>query len=203
MEEEAPTIRKKVITTKTMAKNEILWPFIKSYEGGFSDHPADKGGATNMGVTIATWRKQGYDKDGDGDIDVDDLKLISEADAKHIFEINYWNRWKADKIADQSIANLLVDWVWGSGAYGVKIPQRILGVKIDGVVGPKTLAALNAQEPEEFFNKLKQERADYFQRICVNTPSNKVFLKGWLRRLDGIRYGSLKLNAKTETIIEF
>lgn len=186
-----------------MAKCKILWPFIKSYEGGFSNHPADKGGATNMGVTIATWRKQGYDKDGDGDIDVDDLKLISEADAQRIFKLNYWNRWQGDKILDQSIANILVDWVWGSGAYGIKIPQRILGVTIDGVVGPKTLAALNAQNPEQLFQKLKEERADFFQRICVNTPSNKVFLKGWLRRLEGIRYGSLKLNAIKETIIEF
>ncbi len=186
-----------------MAKCSTLWPFIKSFEGGFSDHPADKGGATNMGVTIGTWRKQGYDKDGDGDIDVDDLRLISEADAQRIFRLNYWNRWKADDIKDQSIANILVDWVWGSGAYGIKIPQRILGVEIDGKVGPKTLAALNSRNPEELFAKLKKEREEYFQRICTVTPSNKVFLKGWLRRLDSIRYGSLRLNAAKETIITF
>ena len=61
-----------------MAKVDILLPFILSFEGGFSNHPADKGGATNKGVTIATWRQVGYDKDGDGDIDVNDLRLITD-----------------------------------------------------------------------------------------------------------------------------
>lgn len=186
-----------------MARCDILWPFIKSYEGGFSNHPADKGGATNMGVTIGTWRKQGYDKDGDGDIDVDDLRLISEADAQRIFKLNYWDRWQGAKIRDQSVANILVDWVWGSGAYGIKIPQRILGVKVDGVVGPKTLTALNNQDQEALFAKLKREREEYFHHICVVTPSNKAFLNGWLRRLNGIRYGSLKLNSIGEKIIMF
>ncbi len=59
-----------------MAKIEILSPFILSFEGGYVNHPNDKGGPTNKGVTIATWRRVGYDKDGDGDIDVDDLRLL-------------------------------------------------------------------------------------------------------------------------------
>ena len=60
-----------------MANINILSPFILSWEGGFVNDPHDRGGATNRGVTIATWRQVGYDKDGDGDIDVDDLKLIT------------------------------------------------------------------------------------------------------------------------------
>jgi len=177
-----------------MARLDILWPSIKSWEGGFVNHPADPGGATNMGVTIATWKKQGYDKDGDGDIDVNDLRLISEEDARLIFKENYWNKWKAAQIKDQSLANILVDWVWSSGAYGIKIPQRMLGVTIDGIVGPKTLAALNARKPATFFKELKEERKKYLERICVTNPSNKVFMKGWLRRLDSIMYGKLQLN---------
>lgn len=186
-----------------MASLDILWPFIRSFEGGFVNDRDDAGGATNMGVTIATWRKQGYDKDGDGDIDVDDLRKISEADAKRIMKANYWNRWKADQIADQSIANLLVDWVWGSGVYGIKIPQRLLRVKIDGAVGTETLGALNAEDPKEFFEKLHEERRKYFERIVQTRPTNRKYLKGWLRRLDAIQYGSLTLNTVPAKTIRF
>ena len=42
-----------------MAKIDILAPFILSYEGGFVNDPLDRGGATNMGVTIATWKSVG------------------------------------------------------------------------------------------------------------------------------------------------
>lgn len=50
-----------------MAKIDILAPFILSFEGGYVNDPHDKGGATNKGVTIAVWRKYGYDKNGDGE----------------------------------------------------------------------------------------------------------------------------------------
>lgn len=178
-----------------MAKIDILSPFILSFEGGFVNDPDDAGGATNKGVTIATWKKQGYDKDGDGDIDVDDLRKISDADAVNvILRPHYWNRWKADQIKSQSLANILVDWVWGSGVHGIKIPQRMLGVTQDGVVGPKTLAALNSKDPKAFFEEVRKEREAFFERICVARPTNRKFLKGWLRRLNSIGYGTLKLN---------
>ena len=178
-----------------MADISILAPFILSWEGGFSNHPNDKGGATNKGVTIATWRQVGYDKDGDGDIDVDDLRLITEDDAMNrVMKPHYWNRWQADRIQSQSIANIDVNWVWASGKHGITRVQRILGVTPDGIVGEKTLAALNARNPRELFDAIKRDREAFIESIIRSNPSQAVFRKGWLKRLGYIKYGSLTLN---------
>ena len=171
-----------------MANIEILKPFIRSWEGGFCNIPGDRGGATNKGVTIATFRSVfGKDKT------VDDLKRMTEAQWTFIFRRYYWDKWQADNINSQSIANLLVDWYWTSGSYGIKIPQYMLGVGVDGIVGPKTLAAINGYPNEkELFNDLWRNRYGFFERIGVKTQ--KKFLAGWLRRLDGIKYGKLICN---------
>ncbi len=174
-----------------MARIDLLAPFILSWEGGFANLKYDRGGATNRGVTIATWKQQGYDKDGDGDIDVADLKLITAEDATEMMRKNFWNRWRADEIKSQSVANILVDWVWGSGAYGIKLPQKILGVKIDGIVGAKTIAAVNARDPRELFAAIKKERAAFIERIVTRNKTQKRFYNGWMRRLNGIEFERL------------
>jgi lysozyme family protein len=181
-----------------MAKIQPLADFILSFEGGYVNHPNDKGGPTNMGVTLKTWQTQGYDKNGDGRIDAKDVKLITKADAISILRRCYWNRWKADAIKDQSIANILVDWVWLSGTPGITLVQAMLGVTADGIVGSKTLKALNAQPPKQFFERIKARRKQYIARVFAKRPSQKEFEAGWLRRLNAISYGSLITNGGME-----
>lgn len=179
-----------------MADINILAPFILSWEGRFVNDKDDLGGATNMGVTIATWKSCGYDKDCDGDIDVDDLRLLTREDAiKRVLKPYYWDRWKADLIKSQPIANILVDWVWASGKNGIVIPQKILGVKPDGLVGVKTLAAVNSFENQEsLFLSIKNARIDFIDRICAKRPANNKFKKGWLKRINSIGWDFLKNN---------
>jgi lysozyme family protein len=172
-----------------MANIDKLAPFILRWEGGFVNDPVDKGGATNMGVTIGTWRSVGYDKDGDGDIDVDDLHLLDKEDViERVLRPHYWNRWRADEILNQSVANILVDWVWASGTHGIKRPQRILGVTPDGIVGPKTLAAVNSMDPMELHFRIKNDRIKFIDEICQRDPSQERFRKGWMNRINALVY---------------
>lgn len=169
-----------------MSKVEEIMPFILKWEGGFSNHAADPGGATNMGVTIAVWKTQGYDKDGDRDIDVVDLKKLTVADVTMIMKKNYWNRWLADNIKSQAVANTLVDWVWTSGKWGIVIPQRLLGLKEDGLVGYITLEALNEtieKDEKKFLAQLYTVRYNYIEDIIKKNPKLAVFRKGWRNRM--------------------
>lgn len=170
-----------------MADVTKLAPFILQWEGGFVDDPDDLGGATNRGVTIGTYatycKKKGYPAPT-----VERLKNLSEKDWAEILRTMYWDRWKADNIKSQSVANILVDWVWASGVNGIKIPQQLLGVTVDGIVGTKTLAALNARNPKELFEEIKEERVQFIEDICRKRPANNKFKKGWLNRINSLQY---------------
>lgn len=180
-----------------MANIKYLYPFILAWEGGYANDPADSGGPTNRGVTIATWRLYGYDKDGDGDIDKDDVKLITEYDAVYVvMKPMFWDRVKADQIEDQSVANIIVDWIWMSGFSKIKSIQKILGVSVDGIVGPKTLRAINSMNGKALFSKIWQARKNFYYSHVAAVPKHKKFLNGWMNRLNSIGYGFLKVGNK-------
>lgn len=170
-----------------MAKLELLTPYILKWEGGYVNDKDDRGGATNMGVTVGTWQQVGYDKNGDHQVDSLDMQLLTAADFNKVLAI-YWNRWKADEIHNQSLANLLVDWVWASGSWGIKLPQYVLGLTTDGLVGPKTIAAVNQADAEELFNKIWNERKLFFERIVTRDKVQGKYLKGWMNRLHDFQF---------------
>lgn len=177
-----------------MADSKILVPFIQSWEGGFANHPQDPGGATMKGVTLATFRQVfGASKT------VNDLKNITDEQWHTIYKKFYWDRWKADQIVSQSIANILTDWVWASGSHGITKVQELLGVKVDGIVGEKTLAALNSKDPHSFFSRIFARRKQFIESL----KTYPTFGKGWMRRLNSIGYGYLVLNTNPSKTITF
>ena len=176
-----------------MAKIEILVPFIKSWEGGWSESLYDKGGATMCGITLKTfteWRTgQGLPAPTK-----QDLHDITDEEWLRIMRIKYWNRLRADQIESQAVANMAVDWCWCSGSPAVRALQRLCGTTVDGIVGPKTIAAVNSCDPEQLFRKLKEARKEFLQRIVDNDPVQERHLGGWLRRVNSIQYDKLTLN---------
>lgn len=170
-----------------MANSSKLVPFILQWEGGFVNDPDDLGGATNKGITIDTFTEYKKRK-GQKAPTVTDLKNISDAEWRDVFKSLYWDRWKADEIKSQAVANILVDWVWASGSHGIKRPQRLLGVKADGIVGEQTIAALNAMDAATLFKMIKDDRAKFIDEICKARPKNEKYRKGWMNRINAIRY---------------
>lgn len=172
-----------------MANFDKFFTTLLKHEGGWVDHPLDRGSATNYGITIGEWLRSGYDKDKDGDIDKWDLKKITPEDAKPIAKRKYWDKINGDVIKSQSVAEFLMDWAYLSGSSrAIKKVQEILGLTVDGVIGTKTITAINSTEPKILFTKLKESREKFFYAIVANNPSQKVFLKGWLNRNNSFKF---------------
>lgn len=170
-----------------MANIDSFLSTLLKHEGGFVNDPADRGGATNKGVTIDVWRRYGYDKDGDGDVDVNDLRLIDRKDVYFISKTLYWDKVYGDYIGSQSVAEFLFDWAYNSGpSVPIRKLQHILGPEVvnDGIMGRKTLKALNCANDEYIFDQLKKSRENFFHAIVRSRPANKKFLNGWLNRLN-------------------
>jgi lysozyme family protein len=159
-------------------------PHILRWEGGFVYDPIDAGGATMKGVTLATFRRF-Y---GVG-ATVEQLKAITDAQWLHIFKVGYWDMCRADDIRNQSVAGAIVDWAYNSGpATAAKKVQVIVGVSADGVIGPLTIAAINAADPRQLFNAIKASRIRFIEDIVRDKPSQAKFLKGWKNRINSLTF---------------
>ena len=154
---------------------------------GFSNDPDDAGGATMCGITIATYTRYCKTK-GKPAPTVARLKAITLDEWLDILRTFYWDKMKADQIRNQSIANLCVDNVWGSGAGYIKKIQLVAGTTPDGIVGPKTLAAINGANQRDLFNRLVEKRRIFYMNICLSKNSNKKVLKGWMNRLADFKF---------------
>ncbi len=117
---------------------DACMPFIFKAEGGYSDNPADPGGPTNFGITLATLRAY----EGDPNLTADDVKKLTPAVAKEIYRTAYWNRMQCGALPAGLDLEVFDFGVNSGPAESVKTLQRLVGVTQDGSVGPITLAAV-------------------------------------------------------------
>lgn len=181
-------------TRDEFASPAILRPFIISVEGGLSRASTDLASSnycptplngkyyhTNQGITYTTWvHFMGRERD------IAFLKL-DQRDWMYIFINGYWGVAKGSKIRSQKVANSIVDYVWGSGSWGIKYTQEVLGVKRDGIVGKNTLKAINEMDPDLLEQKINNRREQHFRAIARNIEGQSANLKGWINRLNKLR----------------
>lgn len=161
--------------------------YAKASAKGVIDDPNDRGGPTMCGVTIGTFTEWCL-KNGRRRPTVTDLARMDYKTWREIAKSGFWNRCQADAITSQGVANMLVDWCYTSGSYAITHTQRALGVKVDGVIGPKTLAALNGVQ-EIVFRLIKTARVAYYRSIAKGNQARN--LTGWLNRTESITLTSL------------
>ncbi|MBI1751280.1 MAG: hypothetical protein HY014_08095 [Acidobacteria bacterium] len=162
--------------------------FTLGNEGGYVNHPADPGGATNFGIiqrNLDKWNGAHPELGFPGDV-----KGLTQDQASTIYRTDYW-RW--DGLSDASIAIKLFDIGVNCGLeVAVKLLQRAINaqatppIAVDGRPGPATIGAANAQPPQALLQTLCLAQKSYYQSIVDRNPTQSVFLKGWLRRAERI-----------------
>jgi lysozyme family protein len=145
------------------------------YEGGWSDHPRDPGGATMKGVTLARYRAWKRDPN----ITKTQLREISDADVKAIYRDGYWRTVAGDDLPS-GLDLAMFDFAVNSGpARAVKTLQRIVGVPADGVMGQLTLSAVRKQFAADMIDELCNARLAFVRSLSTFD----AFGKGWTRRI--------------------
>lgn len=166
-----------------MAKFSEYAPKLLLLEGRYTNHPDDLGGPTQFGITLKTFQSYcGQEKT------IKDLQNMTYGTWEKIMKDLYWDRCKADEIESQSVAEIVADWCVNSGVSGIKKVQEVLGCKPDGIVGPITLSLINTSDPHSLFDRIWNARKQFYTNIVKRNPSQKVFLNGWMNRLNSFKF---------------
>lgn len=154
------------------------------HEGGWSDHPKDPGGATNLGITIGTlsgWLGRPATKA--------EVRALTRATVAPIYRKNYWDAIRADELP-AGVDYCTFDFAVNSGPKrGTMSLQRAVGVADDGVVGPITLAAAAGKPAAQTIERICADRLAFLRRLST-WPT---FGKGWTSRVEGVRAEALAM----------
>lgn len=189
-----------------MADFQTYSPFLSSWEGGYVNNKNDNGGATYRGVTLATWTAYCKRKG----ISVP-LKKMSQAQWTEIMKGGYWDAVRASDLRSQSVANCVADFAVNAGVNraAVTLQQAVnsanhnTALKVDGAVGPKTIAAANALNSSTLYWTYRELRTNFYKGLASKSAKQATFLKGWLRRVQMLNYGYFQLADLKNTKITF
>jgi len=171
---------------------------IVAREGGYVNDPDDPGGATNHGVTIHTMRRLGLDLDGDGDVDAQDVRVLSKDQAVAIFIDHYFDRPRITQLPAPLHASVF-DMYVNAGANAVRILQRLLRdmrieVDVDGVIGPQTIEGARramAAAPDHLVDAYGIARRNYYYSLADGRPASRKYARrrngskgGWILRAE-------------------
>lgn len=161
-------------------------------EGGFTDNPADRGGATNFGITLVTLAAWRHSK-GRAVTTTEDVRNLTISEAMEIYRWEYVEKPGFLTIEDPELFDLVVDSGVNHGPdRAAKFLQEALGVKADGDIGPKTRGALARSWIPQVYRDVIAARLRFYGRFISKDrtdadrdgiPDATEFASGWLNRL--------------------
>ena len=175
-----------------MAEFRLAIQTVLKHEGGLVDDPDDAGGITNWGISMRWLRRSGLTRVslgfGTGRITKADVRRITRAQAIDIYRAYFWRDYGDVNI--QALATKLLDTAVNVGHRRAhRLIQKALRaagrpVKIDGILGPRTLAWVNSPktDPKKLLKEFRAQQACYYARVVLSKPKKKKYLQGWMRR---------------------
>jgi lysozyme family protein len=154
------------------------------HEGGYVFNPKDPGGETNLGCTKAVWEEHcGHP------VDTKTMKALTPADVGPLYKNKYWDKIKGDDLPS-GVDYVVFDAAINSGAgRAAKWLQACVGVEPDGGIGPKTLAAVRAFNPEQLIKDYSKRRLSFLSDLSTW----ETFGRGWAKRVAEVEDAGLKL----------
>lgn len=166
-----------------MARFDDCLAVTLQYEGGYVNNPADHGGATNKGITQATYDRF---RIANG-LPVQSVKLIATPEIAAIYGPNYWLPPRCSELAIPLDLCVFDTSVNSGPVRAVRLLQLAVGVSEDGIFGSGTMAAVNALPVLVVCAQFLDQREQFCRDIAADNPSQAVFLDGWLARVDKLR----------------
>ena len=164
-----------------MDRFERIFDYLLKVEGGYSNDEHDKGGKTKYGIIEEEARDFGYKGD---------MQDLTKDFAKNIYLKKYYLGNNLDKVVNDKVALSICDWAVNSGRNGIKNAQIAINqltnanLDVDGIIGNKTLDALNAVDPEKFLEVYHNlQRVYYRSKVETDNTQEKFFL-GWMNRIE-------------------
>jgi lysozyme family protein len=147
-------------------------------EGGFSNHPSDPGGMTNLGVTKATWENWvGRESDEA------EMRGLTPEKVEPLYKKKYFDAVRGDELP-MGLDYLMFDFAVNAGAgRAIKTLQTAVGVTPDGGFGPMTMAAVQAVDPVDLIERFSQAKEDFYRSLTTFA----TFGKGWLNRVADVK----------------
>ena len=163
-----------------MDRFERIFDFLLRVEGGYSDDKNDKGGKIKYGIIEEEARDFGYNGS---------MQDLTKDFAKNIYLKKYYLGNKLDKVINDKVALSICDWAVNSGRNGTKNAQIAINqltnanLDVDGIIGNKTLDALNAVDPGKFLEVYHNLQRLYYKGKVEADKTQEDFLAGWLNRV--------------------